>query len=162
MTNFDPVGVLRILATHDVQFVLIGGYAGAAWGSAAVTFDIDVCYERSVANCERLAEALRELQATLRGAPEGLPFLLDARTLRAGDCFTFQTTHGAFDCLGTPAGTTGYADLAQNASSFEFGDGLQVAVASIDDLIRMKKAAGRAKDLLAIEMLTAVKEESQS
>lgn len=161
MTTFDPIATLRVLVRHDVKFVLIGGFAGAAWGSSAVTFDIDVCYERSTENCERLATALRELNAQLRGAPAGLPFQLDARTLRAGDSFTFDTVHGEFDCLGTPSGTAGYSDLVKNATEFDVADDLLIAVASIDDLIRMKKAAGRPKDLIAIEILNAIKDERE-
>lgn len=109
---FDPFQALRVLTAHGVRFVVVGGFAGRAWGSPTITNDLDVCYERSRENLDRLAAALRELGATLRGAPAGLPFQLDARSLRAGDSFTFETSAGALDCLGTPAGTNGYADLA--------------------------------------------------
>jgi hypothetical protein len=161
VSTFDLIAPLRSLKQHDVQFVLIGGLAAAVWGSSLVTFDVDVCYERSMANCERLAAALREMQATLRGAPAGLPFQLDARTIRAGDSFTFETTYGAFDCLGTPSGTSGYADLLRNSAVFEVADDLSVHVASIDDLLRMKRAAGRVKDRSAIEILEAIKQERE-
>ena len=86
-----------------------------------------------------------------------MPFLLDARTLRAGDQFTFGTSVGALDILGTPSGT-GPADLDANATD-EVVDGLTVRVASIEDLIRMKRAAGRPKDLIELEWLAAVRDE---
>ena len=157
--NFDPRPPLRALLAHDVRFVIIGGIAGVLLGSPSLTFDLDICYERDKQNFEALARALTELKATLRGAPADLPFLLDAKTLQMGDSFTFETISGSLDCLGTPSGTTGYADLVKNASEVVVDGDLHVMVASIDDLLRMKRASGRAKDLLAVEILSALKEE---
>ena len=71
---------------------------------------------------------------------------------------TFTTDIGAVDILGTPSGTTGYDDLVRTADTFELF-GHRVAVASIDDLIRMKRAAGRPKDLLVVEELGALRDE---
>lgn len=159
--RFEPLLALETLIAHNVRFVLIGGLAGNAWGSPAITKDIDVCYERSVANHEALVSALKQLHATLRGAPEGLPFQLDARTLKMGDSFTFKTEAGDLDCLGTPSGTTGYSDLMKNASEVEIEHGVRVMVASLDDLLRMKRAAGRPKDRIAVEILSALKEERE-
>ena len=73
-----------------------------------MTDDLDICYDRRPDNFEALARALNELHATLRGAPAGLPFIPDARTLRAGDSFTFDTDAGSFDILGTPKPFSGY------------------------------------------------------
>jgi hypothetical protein len=101
---------------------------------------------------------LAEAHAELRGVVSGLPFRLDADTLRRGDSFTFTTDLGAIDILGRPAGTDGFDDLARTADAYELF-GYRVLVASIDDLIRMKRAAGRPKDLLAIEELGALREE---
>lgn len=156
--SFDPLTALRALVEHGVRFVLIGGYAAAIRGSPLITGDIDVCHARDEENLERLAAALEELGATLRGAPPDVPFLLDARTLRAGDHFTFSTSAGALDCLGTPAGTDGFADVDASATDEDL-DGLVVRVASLDDLIRMKRAAGRPQDLIAIEWLSALRDE---
>ena len=157
--HFDPFRALRALLSHRVRFVVIGGIAGRAWGSPTVTNDLDVCYERNKPNHQALAAALGELGARLRGAPEGLPFLLDERTITMGDSFTFETVAGPLDCLGTPSGTNGYADLAKNATEIELGEDLRVAVCSLDDLIRMKRAASRPKDRVELEILAAVKEE---
>jgi hypothetical protein len=145
---------------HDDGFVLIGGQAAVARGSPLLTRDVDICYERDDANMERLAGALGELKATLRGAPPDLPFRLDAAALKAGDFFTFDTVDGALDCLGTPAGTGGFKDLDQEATELDLG-GFTVRVASLDDLIRMKRAAGRTKDLLGLEWLGALRDEIQ-
>jgi hypothetical protein len=157
--EFDALRALRVLKSHGVRFLVIGGIAGRAWGSPTITKDLDICYERNKANHQALAAALRELDATLRGAPTGLPFILDERTITMGDSFTFETTVGPLDCLGTPSGTNGYADLMKNATEIELDEDLRVAVCSLDDLIRMKRAAARPKDRIEVEILTAVKEE---
>jgi len=159
VTAFDPLGSMRVLSDHAVRFVVIGGIAGATHGSPSVTQDLDVCYERSPANLERLSAALGSIHAELRGADDDVPFSLDAKTLAAGDNFTFVTDLGDLDCLGIPAGTIGYDDLKKSAVDVDL-DGLVVAVASIDDLIRMKRAAGRPRDLAELEILGALRDES--
>jgi hypothetical protein len=156
--GFRPRRIFEVLAQHDVRFVVIGGIGARLRGSPIITNDTDVCYARDDANLERLAAALRELNARLRGAPEDVPFLLDAKSLKAGDHFTFVSSGGSFDCLGTPAGVSGYEALENNAATMDF-QGTLVRVASIDDLIRMKLAAGRPKDLEAVETLAALREE---
>ena len=156
--SFDPLRVLRTLLDHGVRFVLIGGYAAALRGSPMITGDLDLCYARDDDNLRALADALRELEARLRGVPEEVPFVLDATSLRVGDHFTFSTRAGALDCLGTPSGTDGFADLARSATDEDL-DGLVVRVSSLDDLIRMKRAAGRPQDLVAIEWLSALRDE---
>lgn len=155
---YDPIPALKVLVRHRVRFIIIGGFAGNVLGSPMATFDLDICYARDYDNLEQLAAALQELKAKLRGAPEDVPFILDAKTLEMGDHFTFTTTVGSVDVLGTPAGTRGYDDLDRVAEAKEL-NGLTVKVASIDDLIRMKRAAGRPKDLIQAEVLGALREE---
>ena len=155
---FDPLRAVRVLHHHQVRFVIIGGLGARLQGSPTVTNDIDVCYARDAANLESLAAALVELRATLRGAPEDVPFILDARTLANGDHFTFATDAGNLDILGTPAGVPGFDELARTADRMEL-NGFSVLVASIDDLIRMKRASARPKDLIEVEVLGALREE---
>lgn len=161
MTVFDPLLALRTLVVHRVRFVIIGGFAGALWGSPSITIDLDICYDRSAANYEALVSALQELRATLRGAPAGVPFQLDARSIKMGDSFTFDTAAGSLDCLGTPSGTNGYADLMKNAAQFDLGEDLRVDACSLEDLLRMKRAAGRPKDRVEVEILSALAEERE-
>jgi hypothetical protein len=155
---FDPLSLLETLARRKVRFVVVGGIAGRLLGSPTVTRDLDICHARDAANLRALAAVLAELHAQLRGADPGLPFHADARTLRAGDAFTLKTDAGDLDLLGTPAGTDGYADLARTATLMDLG-GVQVLVAAVDDLIRMKRAAGRPKDMIEVEVLGALRDE---
>ncbi len=158
VADFNPEAVIRLLGRHEVRYVVIGGLAAVTHGAPIVTQDVDICYARDDDNLTRTAAALLETRAQLRGADPNLPFRLDAKTLRAGDSFTFTTDIGWLDLLGTPSGTTGYEDLARTAAAIPLF-GYQVLVASVDDLIRMKRAAGRRKDLLAIEELAALRDE---
>lgn len=161
MIAFAPDEVLRTLERHQVRFVVIGGMAGRSWGSPSITRDIDVAYERTDDNLQRLAAALRDLEARLRIAGDDdvdLPFQLDAETLRRGLNFTFRTRAGDVDVLGQPAGVDGYDELAPNAVPMLIG-GVTVLVTHLDDLIRMKVAAGRPKDRIEVEVLAALRDE---
>lgn len=158
MPRFDPYRMLRELHDEGVRFVVIGGIGAAALGSPSLTKDLDICYERSRDNLERLSRVLFRLGAKLRGAPEDIPLRPDPPTLAAGDHFTFTTDAGDFDCMGTPSGSHGYEDLAERAVRMDM-DGIEIMVASVDDLIRMKQAAGRPKDLIEVEVLGALRDE---
>lgn len=173
----DTAAIVEVLARHSVRSIVIGGVAGNLHGSATVTQDLDVCYARDRANLEALARALRELEVTLRGAPPGLPFRADEPTLRMGLNFTFDTKYGPLDCLGEATGISRsavddldlhrtiamqlgrstYEVLAPNAERMRIGE-TDVLVASLDDLIRMKRGAGRPQDLIEVERLTALRE----
>ncbi len=142
--------LLQILDKHGVDFVVIGGMAGLAHGSAYPTYDLDVAYARDRANLERMTAALRELDVTLRGAPAGLPFQLDAQTLANGSNFTFDSPYGSFDILGDAAGMNSYDEL-RNGALVATIEEVEVRVASLDHLIAMKRAANRPKDQLMVE-----------
>jgi hypothetical protein len=156
--RYDPGPAIEALADAGVDFVLIGGLAGIAHGSAYPTYDLDIMYSRDRDNLGRLAELLKDLGATLRGAPPDLPFLLDADTLEEGGNFTFETRYGALDILAYPEGAPRYEDVRQAADEIDFG-GRRILVASLDHLIAMKDAADRVKDrLMATEYRTLADE----
>ncbi len=155
----DPIAALATLQRYDVEFVVIGGVAGRLWGSPTMTNDVDICYSRDRVNLERLAVALRDLEARLRGVDDDEPFQLDSTTLAKGQNFTFATRVGPLDVLGMPAGVRDFRELAVNATSFDLGEGVVVMVCDLEDLIRMKRAAGRPKDRIELEILVAVSEE---
>ncbi|HVM54052.1 MAG TPA: hypothetical protein VM262_12715 [Acidimicrobiales bacterium] len=158
--ELDIDAVLAALDRHGVRFIVVGGQAARLWGSPSLTQDFDAAYARDHANLERLAAALQELGARLRVAnvDEDLPFLLDAETLERGFNFTFRTTAGDVDMLGLPAGVDGYDELAPNAVVMRIA-GRDVHVCALDDLIRMKIAAGRPKDRIEVEVLAALRDE---
>jgi len=155
--DFDSAAVIRVLHGRGVRFVLIGGIAGNLLGSTTFTHDLDICYARDAENLDALATALRDLEASLRGVDPGLPFKLDARTLRNGLNFTFNTRLGPFDCLGEAGGGFTYANLQPNAETVPLAE-MTVEVASLDDLIRMKRATGRARDMAEVENLSALRD----
>ena len=147
-TEFRPKPILRALLEHGVDFVLIGGLAGIARGSSYPSYDVDIAYARDDDNLERLAGALQELGATLRGAPRSVPFQLDSRTLKSGAHFTFQTDHGSLDLLYNPDGAPPYDKLKAAAGAPAEVEGELMHVASLDHLIAMKEASDRTKDKL--------------
>jgi hypothetical protein len=152
--------LLEPLIRHGVDFVLVGGLAGTLHGSNIPTFDLDIAYARERENHERLAAALRELQVTLRNAPPDLPFQIDAQTLENGANFTFLTPLGDIDILGDIDGIKDYDGLRARSKMQELY-GLSVRVASLDDLIAMKRAAKRGKDQLMLEELLVIADEEQ-
>jgi hypothetical protein len=156
--RYDPERIIRKLQEHGVRFVLIGGVAATLHGSPLLTADVDIAYERTKQNLERLAAALKEMGARLRGIAEDLPFEPDARALRSGSNFTFATELGDLDCLGWPDGINSYEELVEDAVPMRIGRH-DVPVASIDALIKMKRAAGRPKDVAGALALEEVKKQ---
>jgi hypothetical protein len=154
----DLVGMLRVLAEHRVDFIVVGGVAATLHGSARSTQDLDVVYARSVDNLTRLVAALRKHRPYLRGAPPGLPFSWDVVTLRHGLNFTLETDLGDLDILGEIAGGGGYDELRPHSVEFE-AFGLRLRCLDLDTLIRVKRAAGRPRDLEAIAELRVIREE---
>lgn len=152
--------LLEVFDRHAVDFIVIGGVAGIIHGSAYPTYDFDVLYARDEKNVERMDAALRDLHVTLRNAPPDLPFQIDARTLAAGCNFTFESDLGSFDILGHADGMRAYDRMRMDAKP-DVAWGFPIRVASIDDLIRMKRAAGRAKDRLMVEELIAIAEDQR-
>lgn len=151
--------LLRVLVEREVDFVVIGGIAGVARGSAYMTQDLDIAYARDPDNLHRLAAALTKLDARLRGAPEDVPFLLDAETLKQAAHFTFDTASGPLDILDRPDGSPPYAELKRRAGEPLDVDGLPVLVASLDDLIAMKEATGRPRDQVVASELRELSDE---
>jgi len=148
---------LRLLSEYSVDCVIVGGVAAAIHGSMLLTNDLDVCYSRDPANLKRLADALESVHARLRNAPEGLPFILDAETLKRGLNFTFTTDIGDLDLLGEVRGVGNYEDVFAGSLTVELF-GFRFAVIDIGKLIVAKRAAGRSKDLLALPELESIQE----
>lgn len=143
------------MARAHVDFVVIGGVAVIAHGYERNTKDLDVCYSREAANLEVLGQVLVDLGARLRNIDDDVPFVPDARTLRGMQILTLDTPEGGLDLLVDPDGSPGYEALKANAEPIDF-DGREILIASIEDLIAMKRAANRPQDQTDIEALTTI------
>lgn len=159
----DIEAILRRLGDQQVDYVVIGGLAMIAHGSAYITKDVDICYSRTPTNITALAAAFTPLHPYLRGAPAGLPFSFDVPTIQAGLNFTLMTDLGDVDVLGEVSGLGNYAQVAAQAETRTIF-GLPVRVLSLEGLIAAKRAAGRLKDrnhLLELEELKQMRDASQ-
>jgi hypothetical protein len=154
--------MLRTLERHRVRYLLIGGLAATLHGSPLRTGDADICPARDPENLERLAAALRELQARICAADTaaGVAFACDARFLAQVEIVNLTTIYGDLDIAFRPHGTTGYDDLVPSSVRYDL-EGLIVPVASLDDVIRSKRAAGRPKDQAALPTLETLRAQRQ-
>jgi len=146
-TPLDPEKLIKVLAKHRVDFVLIGALAARLQGFPRLTADADITPARNRDNLIRLAAALRELDARVftEAVPEGLEFDCSAQTFSRSETWNLVTAAGRLDLAFTPSGTTGYEDLIRRALRFEVYD-VELMAASLDDIIRSKEAADRPQD----------------
>ncbi len=111
MNDFDPQSIFEVLDEHEIDFVVIGAMAAVLQGAAlTMTFDVDVAAATTDENRDRLASALRAMDARLRLGPgeEPIEISLDGRMLSRVSVMTFLTQHGPFDVLFEPAGAPPY------------------------------------------------------
>ncbi len=147
--------IVECLDRHRVSYVVIGGVAAMLQDvPIQETLDVDVVPQRKAKNLKALANALKEMEARLRvpGEPEGVEIPLDERTFRDVSTLTFVTRFGPFDILFEPSGAPTYADLERGAIVLRRFD-RDIAVASIEDLIAMKRSTGREKDTAHLSVL---------
>lgn len=131
--------LLQILARHRVQMIVVGGVGAQFHGWKSATADLDITIDRSSENVERFNRALAEMGA---GEPQYGQFGT-----------AFETRHGRLELVRKADGIGEYADWLRNAGEKEIGDGLTVAVADPADILTSKRAAGREKDLAALEQM---------
>ena len=164
--DFNPEGIFAALSNAGVRFVLIGGMAAVLHGDTGVTLDIDIVPAVDPTNLDRLAKALRSLDARIRAdsVADGLVFDCSGEFLRnlGTDALLNLTTRiGDIDLAFVPAGTQGFEDLRRDAMVVDIA-GLSVTVASLADVIRSKDAADRAKDRRALPRLRELLERTQA
>jgi hypothetical protein len=152
VASFNGPAMLRILAKHGVDYILIGGFAAVAQGSPLPTNDVDIVPARDRDNLGRLSKALKALGAKVRAGDEVLPFDHDADSLAAGQIWNLTTKYGDLDITFTPSGTQGYDDLKRDAIEVTIR-GTTVRLAALVDIVRSKEAAGRDKDRRALPIL---------
>lgn len=153
----SPTRLLVKLADAGVDFVVIGGIAVVVQGHIRTTRDLDITYGTSPGNLEALGQALVGLDARLRGVTEVVPFVPDGRTLRGAELLTLETSDGSLDLLAAPPGAPPYPKLRSRAERVDIED-RDVLIASIEDLVAMKRAAGRPRDLEDIEALEEIRQ----
>lgn len=156
MTDFRAL--VSLLANSAVEFIIVGGAAAIAHGSARLTQDLDIVYRRTEDNLSRLVRSLAPYNPYLRGAPAGLPFSWDERTLRNGLNFTLNTTLGALDLLGEITGGGDYDKLLPHSIRLQLYN-VECYCLGLERLIYVKRAAGRPKDLETVAELEAIMEE---
>ncbi|MBC8138302.1 MAG: hypothetical protein H8F28_20685 [Fibrella sp.] len=153
--EIDFQGIVRQLTTANIRFVVIGGVAMNLHGADNLTTDMDISFARDRENAVALAKLLSAQNARPRGFPADLPFVIDAQVFRNSTNLTLDTDWGSFDMLAEPDGVDGFEGLWDRAVVMEV-DELAVRVASIPDLIAMKRAADRPKDREHIMQLEAL------
>lgn len=148
--------MLKRLTAAEVDFVIIGGIAVVASGYVRMTRDLDISFAGDARNLAALGVVLTDIDARLRGLEEEIPFVADARTLSGIQLLTLETSLGWLDIHRLVPGIESYEKLRERAVSIEL-DGASVLVASVEDLLAMKRAAGRPQDHLDVEALESIK-----
>jgi predicted nucleotidyltransferase len=156
MTNY--LELIHLLVDGGVEFIIVGGAAATAHGSARLTEDLDVVYRRTRENVGRLVATLRPCAPYPRGAPPDLPFDWSERTVWNGLNFTLRTSLGALDLFGEITGGGDYDDLLPDCILLELA-AAECLCLRLERLIQVKRAAGRPKDFEAIAELEAILEE---
>lgn len=148
----DAERILKTLAEHHVDYVLIGGLAVQTHGHVRTTNDADLIPAPEPANLERLAAALRALDAkVLNPGEEETP--VDAKMLPRATIWQFATRDGGIDVMHDVPGGRPFSELRKRTLQVRLGE-IDVPVVDLDDLIRMKLARGRAVDLEDVAALT--------
>jgi predicted nucleotidyltransferase len=154
------LGMVRGLVEADVRFIVIGGVAANAHGSARITDDLDVCYDPEDGNRRRLAATLAAWGAYLRGVGPGLPFVMDDRTLRTTPVMTLITSQGSIDVMDRVLGVGEFPDVLRDSAEAEAA-GVKFRVLALPALIRAKRATRRRKDVDQLPELEALLELSR-
>jgi hypothetical protein len=163
--DFAPrfLEILRILARHRVEVILVGGLAAIVEGAPISTVDMDVVFIRTDENLQRLLAALLELDARYLD-PAGRHIVPDADKLASFRMHRLVTSLGPLDVMETIGAGLKYADLVEDTRLSEVG-GVSVRVLGLESIIRSKEQAGRDKDRAVLPILQRtlrLKREGQS
>jgi hypothetical protein len=158
--RFDAREQFRALARHEVDYVIIGGIAIQAYGGQRVTRDLDVVIATSTKNVTRLAAALSDLDARILG-PNGerSRSVPSASLLGSSDQWHLVTDHGLLDVLTLPVHLGSFGEVRARAHEVTLGE-LTVPIAHREDLLRMKRAAGRPQDLADVRLLESLSDDA--
>lgn len=151
-TVADVSGLLRVLAEHDVLFIVVGGVCAVIHGAPVSTFDLDIVPERSDENVARLLRALASVDAVHRDLA-GRAIAPDASRLRGPGHNLFMTRSGPLDTLGTIGLGRDYSTLESRSRPIDLGADLTIRVLDLEALIDVKREVGREKDLATLPVL---------
>jgi hypothetical protein len=147
--------LLQRLCDADIEFIVVGGFAGMLHGSSLVTRDLDVCAILTTGNVEKLRHAFRDLHPVHRLTPQRLSFLDNPAPGVGVENLYLQTDLGGVDLLTSITGVGDYAQIVTRSLEIELF-GRRCRIMSIEDLIRAKEALNREKDRLAVKELRAI------
>ena len=161
MMSFDPVEICAVLEAEGVDFVILGGFAAVIHGSPVPTEDIDIIPSRDGPNLERLARALKTLDAKIRTVGDPIETNLDAAFIANMPLMlNLVTRYGDLDLTFVPSGKLAdFGAWRAGAGSAQLREGLVVAVAALDDIIASKTAADRPKDRRALPYLESLRDQ---
>ncbi|MBI2373696.1 MAG: nucleotidyl transferase AbiEii/AbiGii toxin family protein [Deltaproteobacteria bacterium] len=154
--------MLRALHAHGVRFVVVGGFAAWMQDAPVVTTDLDIVYDTSPENLDALTRALRALAARYRHQLGRViePDPAKLGSTEGGGHHLFETRFGDLDALRSSS-RFGYSELVTTAVTYEI-EGVPCLIASLADVIEMKRLANRPKDVAALPALMAVLEDASS
>jgi len=153
----STLDLLKILAGHEVEFVVVGGVAGVLHGSRLVTLDVDVCAPLTLENLTRILASLAGLNPRFRAVPDDRPFPVDPATLIGYKNLYLATDLGQLDILSEITGVGGYEDVASHTITVNLA-GTDCRVLDLATLIRAKRALNLPKDRQTIIELEAIRE----
>ncbi|MCK5849471.1 MAG: hypothetical protein KAH23_01050 [Kiritimatiellae bacterium] len=149
--------LLQRLIKHDIEFVIVGGFAAVAYGITMVTMDIDICCRFSTDNLLRLQEALIDLNPIHRITTKRLPLELTIEKCKMLKNLYLSTNLGQLDCLGNIKGIGDYDEVLKQSNDIELDIGV-CRILTINALIKAKQAMDRPRDKEAVLQLNAIKE----
>lgn len=143
--------LLQVLTRHGVDFVVVGGVAAILEGAPISTFDLDIVWDPTPENRERLFSALQDLQARYNdpGGRQIFPSLEKLTNLRLHQLITAR---GPLDVMSEIGHGMTYHDLIGHTEEYDAGD-LRVRVLKLEVIILSKEQAMREKDRAALPVL---------
>jgi len=150
--NEDFKDFLRLLISHQVKFLIVGGYAVGVHGYPRYTGNLDIWISPDDASIEGLTKAVREFGFDL---PEVKPelFRKSEKIIRMG------YPPDRIELFTTISGVS-FDDCFKQCFTLMV-DEISVCVIGFEDLIANKKAAGRLKDLTDVEGLNRIQDQAK-
>lgn len=138
----------RHLSEVGLEAVLIGNAAAALRGAPVTTVDLDFLFRRTPRNVQKLKQLAARLHATVLRPYYPVSDLF--RIVRDDDGLQL-------DFMGSIHGIRSFEGLRDRGSVLRIA-GIEICVASLDDVIRSKRAAGRPRDLAVLDLLEKARE----